>query len=139
MSELLVRTDPLGGSPLARAAMDGALPAWYPGMPTSAASWRVRADEVRQTASRNWTEALGDALGATGGPGATVVVVVVLVVVVVVVLVVVVGRTAVSPRTRTSVRPLSCRVRNTPTATRTTIATTPKATNRRSFDDSRRR
>ena len=66
MSELLVRTDPLGGSPLARAAMDGALPAWYPGMPTSAASWRVRADEVRQTASRNWTEALGDALGATG-------------------------------------------------------------------------
>ena len=62
-----MRTEPLGGSPLARAALDGALPAWYPAAPRDAAGWRRRADEVRRHAGRtDWAEALAPAMAARG-------------------------------------------------------------------------
>ena len=63
----MVRTEPLGGSPLARAALDGALGAWFPAAPGDAAGWRRRADEVRRHAGRtDWAEALGPAMAARG-------------------------------------------------------------------------
>lgn len=67
MTDLIVRTEALGGSPLARAAMDGALPEWYVPRPTSVDGWRARADAVRKSFNgRPWLDALRPAFGATG-------------------------------------------------------------------------
>ena len=63
----MVRTEPLGGSPLVRAALDGALEAWYPAPPRDAAGWRRRADDVRRHAGRtDWADALAPAMAARG-------------------------------------------------------------------------
>ncbi|WP_284351645.1 bacillithiol biosynthesis protein BshC [Roseisolibacter agri] len=63
-----VRTEPLGGSPLARAALAGTLPhAWYPPMPTGTAEWRLHADAVRlQFSAGAWFELLRPAFDVSG-------------------------------------------------------------------------
>jgi uncharacterized protein YllA (UPF0747 family) len=66
MTELLIRTEPLGGSPLARAAMDGQLGDWYLPRPDSPKTWSARADAVRLTGGRGWLDALRDGFQATG-------------------------------------------------------------------------
>ena len=63
-----VRTEPLGGSPLARAALAGTLPhGWYPPMPTGTDEWRLHADAVRlQFAAGAWFELMRPAFDASG-------------------------------------------------------------------------
>jgi hypothetical protein len=71
MTEPIIRTDPLGGSPLARAAVDGRLPEWYVPRPTSAQGWKARADAVRaSTRGRAWLDALQPAFAARGAAAA---------------------------------------------------------------------
>jgi bacillithiol biosynthesis cysteine-adding enzyme BshC len=71
-ADLAVRTEPLGGSPLARAALAGLAPAgWYPPAPASPAEWRLHADAVREQFSAGaWLELLGPALDARGAAAA---------------------------------------------------------------------
>jgi len=66
MTEPIVRTEPLGGSPLARAAMDGQLGDWYVPIPASVQTWKVRVEAVRASVSRDWLEVLRPALAASG-------------------------------------------------------------------------
>jgi bacillithiol biosynthesis cysteine-adding enzyme BshC len=63
-----VRTEPLGGGPLARAALSGQLAhAWYPPMPVGAAEWRLHADTVRlQYSAGAWLELMRPAFDARG-------------------------------------------------------------------------
>ena len=62
----LVHTLPLGGGPLARAAISGEAPtAWYEAAPASAADWSARAELVR-AAHGAWLEALAPAIEASG-------------------------------------------------------------------------
>jgi uncharacterized protein YllA (UPF0747 family) len=70
MTEPIVRTEPLGGSPLARAAMDGQLGDWYVPIPGSAQDWRARIEAVRSSASRDWLDALRPAFAASGAAAA---------------------------------------------------------------------
>src|SRR5215218_3354385 len=71
MTEPIVRTDALGGSPLARAAMDGQLPEWYLSRPTGAQAWTDRAGSVRAgTRNSDWLESLRPALAARGAAAA---------------------------------------------------------------------
>ena len=71
MTEPIIRTDPLGGSPLARAAVDGRLPEWYVPRPTSAPGWKARAEAVRAaTRGRAWLDALQPAFAARGAAAA---------------------------------------------------------------------
>lgn len=61
-----VRSVPLGGSPLARAVVEGtAPPAWYERAPATAAGWRERAERTRGTAGA-WLESLAPAIDASG-------------------------------------------------------------------------
>ena len=66
MNEPLVRTEPLGGSPLARAAMAGQLRDWYVPRPTSESGWAARAESVRASGNGAWLDALREALAAEG-------------------------------------------------------------------------
>lgn len=67
MTELIVRTESLGGSPLARAAMAGQLTEWYVARPHTPDEWRARAAAVRREMhERRWTDSLSAALDATG-------------------------------------------------------------------------
>jgi bacillithiol biosynthesis cysteine-adding enzyme BshC len=62
-------TEPLGGSPLARAALARApaVASWYGEGPRSLESWRRRAENIRQEfAGGEWLGALSGALSATG-------------------------------------------------------------------------
>jgi bacillithiol biosynthesis cysteine-adding enzyme BshC len=71
MSEPIVRTDALGGSPLARTAMDGRLPDWYPPRPSTVRAWTARAESVRAgSRSAAWLEALRPALAPSGAASA---------------------------------------------------------------------
>lgn len=67
MSQGLPRvvSEPLGGSPLARAGIAGRLPEWYVRRPGSAAEWRERVEAVRAGAG-NWLAPLHHALAASG-------------------------------------------------------------------------
>ena len=71
MTEPIVRTDALGGSALARAAMDGRLPEWYPQRPSSVRAWKARGESVR-TSMKNpaWLDALRPAFAAGGAAAA---------------------------------------------------------------------
>ncbi|MDF1505740.1 bacillithiol biosynthesis BshC, partial [Roseisolibacter sp. H3M3-2] len=66
--ELEVRTEPLGGSALARAARGGTLDAhWYPPRPVDAAEWSLHVDAIRrQFAAGAWLELLRPAFDARG-------------------------------------------------------------------------
>ena len=66
MTEPIVRTEPLGGSPLARAAMDGELGDWYVRIARSPDSWTQRVETVRGSAGRDWLDVLRPALSASG-------------------------------------------------------------------------
>jgi uncharacterized protein YllA (UPF0747 family) len=66
MTEPIVRTDPLGGSPLARAAMDGHLGDWYPPVPRSVHGWKALAEAVRASMGRDWLDVIGPALAPSG-------------------------------------------------------------------------
>jgi uncharacterized protein YllA (UPF0747 family) len=67
MTEPIVRTESLGGSPLARAGMEGQLGEWYVPRPSSAAGWTARAESVRAgAADKNWLATLSAAFAATG-------------------------------------------------------------------------
>ncbi len=67
-----VRTEPLGGSALARAALARDVPhGWYPPAPVDAPEWHLHADAVRrQFAAGAWFELLRPAFGATGAAAA---------------------------------------------------------------------
>lgn len=65
-----VRSVPLGGSPLARAAVAGAAPAaWYDRAPATAGEWRERGERVRASAGA-WLDALAPAIDASGAAAA---------------------------------------------------------------------
>jgi len=66
MTEPIIRTEPLGGSPLARAALDGQLGDWCVSIPSSVQGWKSRADRVRASVNRDWLDVLRPALMATG-------------------------------------------------------------------------
>src|SRR5688500_6980230 len=67
MTEPIVRTESLGGSPLARAAMTGQAAQWYERRPSSAPEWKLRADSVRSNLrDRAWLAALRSAFDARG-------------------------------------------------------------------------
>lgn len=63
-----VRTEPLGGSSFARAALGGTLPhAWYPPRPAGADEWRLHVDAIRlQFRAGAWLELLRPAFAAGG-------------------------------------------------------------------------
>lgn len=66
-SDVVVRTDPLGGSPLAQLVASGTAPAgWLPPLPRDAAGWRDRADAVRADHDGRWAERLAPAMAASG-------------------------------------------------------------------------
>lgn len=69
---LEVRTEPLGGSPLARAALAGRVPpGWYPPAPTGPDEWRLHVDAVqKQFSAGAWLELLSPALDARGAAAA---------------------------------------------------------------------
>ncbi|HEX5831878.1 MAG TPA: bacillithiol biosynthesis BshC, partial [Gemmatimonadaceae bacterium] len=71
MTTPLVLPEPLGGGPLAAAALAGGAPAgWFLARPHTVAGWREHLDSVRAGhATRNWAEALAPAL-APGGAAA---------------------------------------------------------------------
>jgi len=66
MTEPIVRTEPLGGSPLARAAIDGQRGEWYPDIPRSEQAWTDRVEAVRASSTREWLETIRSALSASG-------------------------------------------------------------------------
>jgi len=71
MTEPIVRTESLGGSPLARAGMEGQLGEWYVPRPSSVAGWASRAESVRASAANNdWLATLSPAFAATGAAAA---------------------------------------------------------------------
>lgn len=68
MSGVRVITEPLGGSPLVSAALDGSARAgWFPLAPRTADEWRERINEIRrEPSSATWAAKLEPALRATG-------------------------------------------------------------------------
>ncbi|HZE08019.1 MAG TPA: bacillithiol biosynthesis cysteine-adding enzyme BshC [Gemmatimonadaceae bacterium] len=62
-----VISQPLGGNPLAMAAIAGAVPSgWYEPTPRDVESWRERSERVRSQFSPDWLERLNPAFQATG-------------------------------------------------------------------------
>jgi uncharacterized protein YllA (UPF0747 family) len=67
MTELIVRTESLGGSPLAQAAIAGEAGQWYERRPSTVATWKARAQAVRaSTRNAMWLDALRPALDPSG-------------------------------------------------------------------------
>jgi len=62
-----VVAEPVGGGPLARAAVEGRTPAgWYAPRPKGAAAWRAHAEQVRAQGNTDWLTALAPAFDASG-------------------------------------------------------------------------
>jgi len=62
-----VVAEPIGGGPLARAAVEGRTPTgWYAPRPVGAAAWRAHAEHVRGEVRENWLDALAPAFNASG-------------------------------------------------------------------------
>lgn len=61
-------TEPLGGSPLAAAALagDARVAPWYTPRPADGVAWRARVSDVRRGAPADWLATLGPALDAHG-------------------------------------------------------------------------
>ena len=71
MTELIVRTEPIGGSPLTRAALEGGLGDWYTPRPGTPQEWSARVEAVRAgSVAKTWLDALRPALAATGAAAA---------------------------------------------------------------------
>lgn len=65
-SNLVVRTETLGGSPLSRAAQAGQLPQWYPAIPGDRGSWNAHAKSVIESVAADWHSRLAPAIDAGG-------------------------------------------------------------------------
>ena len=63
--EPIVITEPLGGSPLSRAARAGQLPQWYRIIPRGT-DWRAYVSDVRASVPANWYDELAPAFRAEG-------------------------------------------------------------------------
>lgn len=62
-----VVAEPVGGGPLARAAVEGRTPpGWYAQRPKGATAWRSHADAVRAQANPDWLASLAPAFNASG-------------------------------------------------------------------------
>ena len=62
-----VVAEPVGGGPLARAAVEGRTPSgWYAPRPKGAAAWRAHAEAVRDQVGADWFSALAPAFNASG-------------------------------------------------------------------------
>ena len=71
VTELIVRTESLGGAPLAHAAIGGQLAEWYVARPRTPDEWGARAAATRgDTRQRSWLNALAPAMAASGAAGA---------------------------------------------------------------------
>ena len=70
MSEPIVLTEPLGGSPLSRAARAGQLPQWYPPLPRDEQGWSRHVAQVRDSADPNWLRQLEPAIAPHGAAAA---------------------------------------------------------------------
>lgn len=71
MSALVIRTEPLGGSPLSRAAVDGSVPAgWYERRPTGMEGWHDRVRSVAASVPGDWHQRLAPAMAASGAAAA---------------------------------------------------------------------
>jgi uncharacterized protein YllA (UPF0747 family) len=72
VSEPQVITQPFGGPPLTRAALDRSTPpGWYERAPSTAAEWAARAREtMKDRAVRDWATALSPAFAAQGAAAA---------------------------------------------------------------------
>jgi len=66
MTQPIVRTESLGGSPLSQAARAGRLPEWYPPVPHASDEWRSHADRVVSSIGDHWLDALSPAISASG-------------------------------------------------------------------------
>ena len=66
MTQPIVRTESLGGSPLSQAARAGRLPDWYPAIPQTPDQWKTHADRVVATVGNHWLDALAPAIDASG-------------------------------------------------------------------------
>jgi uncharacterized protein YllA (UPF0747 family) len=66
--QTVVRTEPLGGGPLTRAALAGTTPTgWYPTRPRTPREWRERVNGIMaQSHDSRWLEELWPAIEATG-------------------------------------------------------------------------
>ncbi len=68
--DVTVCTEPLGGSPLALAALNGEAAEWFGRAPIGPEEWRKRIEEVRSTAPNGWLDLLRPALDASGAAAA---------------------------------------------------------------------
>ncbi len=66
MTQPIVRTESLGGSPLSQAARAGRLSEWYPAIPHAADGWRAHAEHVVSSVDSGWLDALAPAIAASG-------------------------------------------------------------------------
>jgi len=69
VTQPVVRTESLGGSPLSQAARAGRLLDWYPSVPRGADDWRTHADRVTSSVDNRWLDALAPAIAASGSAG----------------------------------------------------------------------
>ncbi|HVE79567.1 MAG TPA: bacillithiol biosynthesis BshC [Gemmatimonadaceae bacterium] len=72
MTALTVRTDPLGGSPLARAAAagDAVVREWYEPVPRGREEWRARVERIRAEGPEGWAAVVAEAARPGGVAGA---------------------------------------------------------------------
>ncbi|MFL5468767.1 MAG: hypothetical protein ACJ8AE_03095, partial [Gemmatimonadaceae bacterium] len=62
-----VITQPLGGAPLAAAAISGSTPGeWYEPIPSNRSAWQARVESVRSGFAEDWLTGLAPAFDATG-------------------------------------------------------------------------
>ncbi|MFL5498418.1 MAG: bacillithiol biosynthesis BshC [Gemmatimonadaceae bacterium] len=62
-----VITQPLGGAPLAAAAISGSTPrGWYESIPSNRSAWQARIESVRSGFAEDWLTGLAPAFDATG-------------------------------------------------------------------------
>ncbi|HTE47138.1 MAG TPA: bacillithiol biosynthesis BshC, partial [Gemmatimonadaceae bacterium] len=62
----VIRTEPLGGSPLSRAARVGELPQWFRAAPRGVDDWRQYARGVIESVPSTWSDQLVDAIEPSG-------------------------------------------------------------------------
>ena len=66
VTETIVITESLGGSPLSRAGRAGELPQWFVPRPTTPAEWKRHAQRVIESVDAGWLDKLSPALAASG-------------------------------------------------------------------------
>lgn len=70
VSQPVVRTEPLGGSPLSQSARTGQLPQWYRPIPRGSDEWTDYARDVARSASPTWLRDLEQAIAPAGAAAA---------------------------------------------------------------------